>query len=103
MSVTGGEKGLLGGPTLKLFADCFPRDHGNCGIYKRIPKDGTELGHSQPLAGEEKGRGPHVGMGMRCSSCSVGARSISGPQDLHSKLRATIHLKKGGQGGGRKQ
>ena len=81
MSVTGGEKGLLGGPTPKSFADCFPRDHGNYGTDKRIPKDGTELGHSQPLAGE--GRGPRVGMGMRCHPCSAGARTIPGPNNLH--------------------
>lgn len=94
MSVTGREKGLLGGPTPKLFANCFPRDHGNCGTEKRIPKDGTELGHSQQLAGEERGRGPRVSMGMRCLLCSAGARSFSGP-DLHSELRATVHVKKG--------
>lgn len=78
---------------LKLFADCFPRDHSNFVTDNRILKDGTELGHSQPLAGEEKGRGPHFGMGMGCLP-SVRARTISGPNNLHSKLRATIHLKK---------
>lgn len=92
MSVTGGKKKLLGGPTSKLFADCFPRDHGNCGTDKRILKDSTKLGHSQPLAGE-KGRCPLVGMGMRCPS-SVGARTISSLNNLHSKLRATIQEKK---------
>lgn len=55
---------LLGGPTTKLFADCSPRDHGNCCTDKRIPEDGTEPGHSQPL--EEKRRGSHFGMRMRC-------------------------------------
>lgn len=92
--MTDRKKRLLGGPTPKLFADCFPRDHGNCGTDKRIPKDSTELGHSQPLA-EEKGRCPCVGMGMRCRPSSVGARTISSLNNLHSKLRATIHEKKG--------
>lgn len=41
------EKGLPGGPMPKLFAGCLRRDHGNCGTDKRIPKDSTELGHSQ--------------------------------------------------------
>lgn len=40
-------KGLLGGPMPELFAGCLRRDHGNCGTDKRIPKDSTELGHSQ--------------------------------------------------------
>lgn len=93
MSVTGREKRLLGGPTPKSFADCFPRDHDNCGTDKRIPQDSPELGHSQPLA-EEKGRCPRVGMGMRCHPSSVGARIISSLNSLHSKLRATIHEKK---------
>lgn len=94
MSVTGRGKGLLGGLTPKLFADCFPRDHSNCGIDKKIPKDSTELGQSQPLAGEVKGRGAWVGMGMRCHPCSLGARTISGPNNLCSELRATIHVKR---------
>lgn len=89
----GGKKRLLGGPAPKLFADCFPRDHGNCGTDKRIPKDSTELGHSQPLAGE-KGRCPRVGMGMRCHPSSVEARIISNLNNLHSDLRATIQEKK---------
>lgn len=91
--MTGGKKRLLGGPTPKLFADCFPRDHGNCGTDKRIPKDSTGLGHSQPLAGE-KGRCPRVGMGMRCCPSSVGARILSSLNNPHSKLRATVQGKK---------
>lgn len=47
------------------------------------------------LQEQKKGEVLNVGMGMRCLPCSVGARTISGPNDLHSKLRATIHLKKG--------
>lgn len=53
----------------------------------------TKLGHSQPLVGE-KGRCPPVGMGMRCCPSSVGARTISSLNNLHSKLRATIQEKK---------
>lgn len=95
MSVKCWEKQMLGGPVLKLFAGCFSRDHGNCGTDKRIPKDYTQLGHSQE---KKKGRSPGIGIGMRYPASSLGARTISGRSNLCSKLRAAIHLKKGRKG-----